>query len=72
MRFVFVLFVAAACGDNITTQSTSDAAPPTPPDAALDAAPAIGPCLDQPTDLLMPPPMTGVLPCELLPPGFGS
>jgi len=69
-----VILVAAllfgACGDNLPGVSR-DAGPDedAPADAAPDAAPqALGPCLDQPTDLLRPP--AGQLPCELLPPGF--
>jgi len=56
----------AACGDNLPGVSR-DAGPHD--DAPADAEPqAVGPCLDQPTDLLRPP--AGQLPCELLPPGF--
>ena len=33
---------------------------------------ALAPCLDRPTDLPRPPRPSGKLPCDLLPPGFGS
>jgi hypothetical protein len=55
--------LAGACGDNTRPQA--------PDDAGIDAQPQpLAPCLDRPTDLPRPPPATGQLPCELLPPGF--
>jgi hypothetical protein len=76
MKRIILAFLAgavvAACGDNLSTPRDAmpdDAA--TPIDAPVDASPpAVGPCLDRPTDL--PRPSTGQLPCELLPPGFGT
>jgi len=70
--FALLLVTAAACGDNHASPPTDDATP-TPIDAAIlvDAAPGVlAPCLDRPTDLPRPP--TGPLPCDLVPPGFGS
>jgi hypothetical protein len=61
----------AGCGDNHVRPPPD--ARPDEPDAAdePDAGPEVlGPCLDRPTDLPRPP--TGQLPCDLLPPGFGS
>ena len=56
-RLVAIVTLAATCGDNTL-----------PPD---DPQPQpLAPCLDRPTDLPRPPPATGQLPCELLPPGF--
>jgi hypothetical protein len=69
MRAVIILLLAAAgCGDNVVVAPAEDAALPI--DAGVDASPAVGPCLDRTTDLPRPP--SGQLPCELLPPGFGS
>lgn len=70
-----MLLTLAACGDNHGVKPAEDAAvlidAAAPIDAALDAPPSVtGPCLDRPTDLPRPP--SGALPCELLPPGFGS
>lgn len=77
MRRVYVCLVAlalGACGDNLAPGGAGDAAPPI--DAAVDA-PADAPsglvacALDLP-GVLPRPPVDGVLPCELLPPGFGG
>ncbi|HVK75185.1 MAG TPA: hypothetical protein VM734_17770 [Kofleriaceae bacterium] len=67
------LLATAACGDNSSSLPkdaalADDASLPT--DAGVDGSPAIGPCLDRPTDLPRPP--SGQLPCELYPPGFGQ
>jgi hypothetical protein len=65
-----LLFALAACGDNLPPLPADDDpdhdAAPEPPDAGG----ALAPCIDRPTDLARPP--TGQLPCDLLPPGFGS
>lgn len=59
--------LVGACGDNIKGTPPGEAGPDDAPVA--DAGPeALAPCLDRPTDLPRPP--DGVLPCELLPPGF--
>jgi hypothetical protein len=59
---LYLTLLAAGCGDN--------AAPAPAPDGGIDGPPvqAVGPCVDQPTDLALPP--GGALPCGLLPPGF--
>jgi hypothetical protein len=61
----------AGCGDN-RLRPPDDARPDhdagdEPADAGVEP---LAPCLDRPTDL--PPPPTGPLPCDLLPPGFGT
>lgn len=67
-RLIVSLALFAACGDNLDPITPQDGGTDAP-DAMVDAAPqAIGPCLDQPTDLPRPP--SGSLPCDLLPPGF--
>ena len=73
MRSALILATLAAfavgCGENdefvpIDAPDEIDAAV----DAGVDADPtAVGPCVDRPTDLPMPP--VGRLPCELIPPG---
>jgi hypothetical protein len=76
MRRVLLMIMlvagAAACGDNAKPPKGGEDAPPTPPiDAGVDApdGPAVVSCaLDRPGELARPP--AGVLPCELLPPGF--
>jgi hypothetical protein len=62
LSWIACAWLAAACGDN--RQAPEDAAPP---DTGTEPEP-LAPCLERPTDLPRPP--TGVLPCELLPPGF--
>jgi hypothetical protein len=57
MRRLWILLALAACGDNVKPQATEDA-----------GVQKLAPCLEQPTDLPMPP--TGQLTCDLLPPGF--
>jgi hypothetical protein len=77
MRRIFLVagLALAGCGDNHdpgTDDAVDHDAGAEPADAADDhdaAPPAVGPCLDRPTDLARPP--TGQLPCDLLPPGFG-
>jgi hypothetical protein len=69
--------LGGGCGDNVKVvpgdgapspdASTADAQV----DAGVDASPAVGPCLDRPPGDLPRPP-AGQLPCELLPPGFGT
>ncbi len=54
-------WLVAACGDNHETPKDGP-----PADAGPD--PAVGPCLERPTDLPRPP--TGALSCDMLPPGF--
>jgi hypothetical protein len=66
---IALALLAGACGDNRPVTPGEDASPFDAP-TAIDAAPATGPCLDRPDDLPRPP--TGALPCELLPPGFGT
>ena len=55
------------CGDN-NVQPPPDARPDSPD--AGEVPEELAPCLDRPTDLPRPP--SGQLPCDLLPPGFGS
>ena len=62
MRALVVILALAGCGDNVKPVQ-QDAGIPQP-----DAQAMVGPCLERPTDLPLPP--TGPLPCELLPPGF--
>jgi hypothetical protein len=57
-RLLLLVALVSACGDNIKPQATED------------AGVQLAPCLEQPTDLPMPP--TGQLTCDLLPPGFGA
>jgi hypothetical protein len=52
----------AGCGDNTEPRPLPDGGPDGPPAAG------VGPCVDKPTELAMPP--TGALPCGLLTPGF--
>jgi hypothetical protein len=65
--------LVAACEDDKTPAGAGGGAG-APPDAGPDTVtppPGDGglvPCLDLPTDLDRPP--SGVLPCELVPPGF--
>lgn len=60
----------AACGDN-RLRPPADAGPEDPDAGEEDAGvEVLAPCLDRPTDLARPP--TGQLPCDLLPPGFGT
>ena len=59
---ISAVLLLGACGDDNPT---------TPGDAGSDAPDtptALAPCLDEPTQLARPP--EGVLPCDLLPPGF--
>jgi hypothetical protein len=64
---LFCALALAGCGDNLPPLPADDHdAAPEPPDAGG----ALAPCLDRPSDLARPP--TGQLPCDLLPPGFGS
>ncbi|NVB80697.1 MAG: hypothetical protein HOV81_20040 [Kofleriaceae bacterium] len=64
-RLAFVLLLAGACGDNHKGDPARD-------DAGADAS---GPqelkhCLDSAETIARPP--GNVLPCDLLPPGFGE
>ena len=74
-RLLFTALLAAAvaaCGDNHTPPVGDDAAVEVdagPPDAAIDGGPTVVSCaLDRPGSVDRPP--AGVLPCDLLPPGF--
>ncbi len=60
----------AGCGDNNVPGAPGPGPTPDGPTISDTAvAPPVGPCVDQPTDLAMPP--TGALSCDLLPPtGF--
>ena len=53
-----------ACGDNLPARGDSGA-----DDAGVDAPQALKHCLDERAALATPP--SGMLPCDLLPPGFG-
>ncbi len=77
MGVLCALLAWAACGDNHSQAADDDAAPtsqdasPGDSDAGPDAGPqALRHCLASPNDLSRPP--SDQLPCELLPPGFGS
>lgn len=67
-RYILLVVMVAAmsvgCGDNQKSQ----------PDAGMgngdDAAMPLAHCLDSPEQVVLPP--SGQLPCDLLPPGFGS
>jgi hypothetical protein len=78
MRLLIALatvVLLTACGDNVEPGTTEDGSPTVDAvdDAAVDAPPGVlGPCVDRPDGLMRPPPQTGTLPCELLPPGFGQ
>ncbi len=63
-RLALILVLAGACGDN------KDA--PARDDAGVDASDpqALKHCLDTPETIARPP--GNVLPCDLLPPGFGQ
>jgi hypothetical protein len=67
---ICVAVLATACGDN--RAAPRDAAPVDDAPVVIppDGAAARSACLDRPTDLAVAP--VGELPCELLPPGFGS
>lgn len=73
-RLVLALVAAialAACGDDEHVGGDDAARPDAAVDAPPpDAPPALAPCLDRPGDLPRSP--SGQLPCDLLPPGFGT
>jgi hypothetical protein len=69
-RAIAIVIFLAACGDN-RPPSVQDPPPDAGPVDVPDAGPAtLAPCLDRPTDLARPP--VDRLPCDLLPPGFGT
>jgi hypothetical protein len=63
-RLAFVLLLAAACGDNHDTPPRDDAG------ADASGPQALKHCIDSPETTARPP--GNVLPCDLLPPGFGE
>lgn len=62
MRRYLLALALLGCGDNL--KARPDAQSPT------DASTALRHCLDSPWTIALPP--SGQLPCDLLPPGFGS
>lgn len=64
-RTVILVAALAGCGDNVKPHPAQDDAGPGSDAAAPNA---IGPCLDRPTNAVTAP--TGMLPCELISPGF--
>jgi hypothetical protein len=67
MRALLIVVVLAACGDN-NKASPSDGGVDTVADASGSGA--LRACLDHPSNEARP--LTGGLPCDLLPPGFGQ
>jgi hypothetical protein len=65
MRALILIACLAACGDNVKARDDAGVDAATP-----DASQPLQHCLDNPAQMVRPP--NGQLPCDLLPPGFGT